>query len=405
MPQNKEKTATGNEIAIIGMDGRFPGASSITQFFENLKQGKESITFLTDEELRQAGVEESLIQDPHYVKTAFVLDNIDKFDASFFNIPPNDAQIMDPQQRLLMECAWATLENAGYIPDKLEPVVGMFCGSGGSVSSYLLECLKYNAAIRGETGSLEHLGNDKDFVGTKISYKLNITGPSINVQTACSTTAVAVRLACQSILNRESDMALAGGVDIRIPHRAGYLLKRGSIFSHDGHVRAFDANAQGMVFGSGLGLVLLKPLAQAVKDHDQIYAVIKGSAINNDGGQKMSYMATAAKGQVRCMQKAFEAAQISPDTISYVETHGTGTLMGDPVEVTALTQAFHAANPGKKQYCALGSVKSNIGHADIASGIASLIKTTLCLKHKTLVPSINFVLPIPRSIFSKHLFM
>lgn len=298
-----------------------------------------------------------------------------------------------------MQCAWATFEDAGYTPDKSESVVGVFTGSGGSVSSYLLECLKYDASIRGETGSLEHMGNDKDFISTKISYKLNITGPSINVQTACSTSIVAVHLACQSILNKECDMALAGGVCVRVPHRVGYILKRGSIFSHNGHVRAFDADAQGMAFGSGLGLVLLKPLEHAIKDHDQIYAVIKGSAINNDGGQKMSYMATTAKGQVRCMQKAFEAAQISPDTISYVEAHGTGTIMGDPVEVAALTQMFHSADSNKKQYCALGSVKSNIGHIDIAAGIASLIKTAMCLRHKTLVPSINYDNPNPKIDF------
>jgi acyl transferase domain-containing protein len=402
--KNQNQTATGNEIAIIGMDGRFPGASSVRHYFENLKKGKESITFLTDEELRQAGVEESLIQDPQYIKAAFLLDDIEKFDASFFNISPRDAQIMDPQQRLLMECAWATFENAGYVPDQLASDVGMFCGSGGSVSSYLLECFQHDSAIRGETGSLEHLGNDKDFVGTKISYKLNITGPSINVQTACSTTAVAVHMACQSILNGECDMALAGGVTVRVPHRVGYILKKGSIFSHDGHVRPFDANAQGMVFGSGLGLVLLKPLAQAIQDHDQIYAVIKGSAINNDGGRKMSYMAASAKGQVRCMQKAFEAARVSPDTISYVETHGTGTVMGDPVEVTALTQAFQTAEQTKKQYCGLGSVKSNIGHTDIVSGIASLIKTVMCLHHKTLVPSINFVTANPKIDFQQSPF-
>ncbi len=397
----KKKEVLSEDIAIIGMSGRFPGASSIPEFFENLKEGKESITFFRDEELREAGVEESFIQAAHYIKAAPVLDDIDKFDASFFNIPPVEAKVLDPQQRLLLECAWATFEDAGYVPEKLVPMVGVFSGSGGAVSNYLLECLRYDSTIRGATGGIEHLGNDKDFVSTRVSYKLNIKGPSINVQTACSTSLVAVHLACQSILHQECDMALAGGVNIRIPHRVGYALKKDSIFSHDGHVRAFDADAQGIVFGSGLGLVLLKPLEQAMRDHDQIYAVIKGSAFNNDGGQKMSYMATTATGQVRCMRKAFEKAKVSPKTVNYVEAHGTGTAMGDPVEVTALTRMFDSPATHKGDYCALGSVKNNIGHLDIAAGVASLIKTAMCLKHKTLVPCINYKTANPKIDFNE----
>lgn len=404
-PINKKTPKySDNDIAIIGMSGRFPGAANIRQFFENLKNGEESITFLSDEELRRAGIEEYLIQDPNYIKTAFVLENIDRFDASFFNIPPSDAETLDPQQRLSLECAWSAFEDAGYTAGSSEAAVGMFCGSGGSVSSYLLECIKCDAGLQGETASLPHLGNDKDFVSTKISYKLNITGPSINVQTACSTSLVAVHMACQSIINNECDMALAGGVNIRIPHRIGYILKKGSIFSHDGHVRAFDANAQGIVFGSGLGLILLKPVKRAINDRDHIYAVIKGSAINNDGGEKMSYMATTAKGQVRCMEKAFQAAKILPETISYIEAHGTGTSMGDHVEITALTRLFDTKISGKKQYCAVGSVKSNIGHSEIAAGIAGLIKTVLCLKHRTLVPSINYSIPNPNINFKETAF-
>ena len=267
-------------VAIIGMACRWPGADTPAEFWSNLCGGVESIAFFTDAELRSAGVPEAMLRDPRYVKAAPVLADVERFDAGFFGYSPREATLMDPQQRLFLEVAWEAFEDAGYAPDSGDGVVGVFAGGGGVVTSYLL-ANQGDPAFPGQTASLQHIGNDKDFLATRVSFKLNLTGPSVTVQTACSTSLVAVHLACQSIASGESDMALAGAATVRIPHRVGYLAEKGNVYSLDGHCRAFDANGQGTIFGSGVGAVLLKGLRRAVADRDHVYAVIKG-----DGGQQ-----------------------------------------------------------------------------------------------------------------------
>ncbi len=392
-----------SDIAIIGMAGRFPGSTSTHEFWTNLCAGRSGITALSDEELLAHGVSAEALADPNYVKVAPLLADHDCFDAEFFWVPPRDAEIMDPQHRLLLECAWSAMEDAGYPPDTQPGRVGVFAGSGGIVSSHLLSCTEHYADVIGKTGGSWHVGNDKDFVPTRLSYKLNLRGPSIAVQTACSTSLVAVHLACQSIRSGECGMALAGAVSVRTPHRAGYLYESGNILSADGQVRAFDANARGVVFGSGVGMVLLKPLQQALADGDCIHAVIKGSAINNDGGQKMSFLATKVEGQLDCMRAALDSAGVSADSLGYIEAHGTGTAMGDPIEVLALSRLFRSETQ-RRQFCAIGSVKNNIGHLDIAAGMASLIKVAMCLKFQRIPPCVNFTTPNPKIDFESSPF-
>ncbi|MBD8525908.1 type I polyketide synthase [Pseudomarimonas arenosa] len=392
-----------SDIAIIGMAGRFPGSTSTHEFWANLCAGRSGIAALSDEELLANGVSAKTLADPNYVKAAPLLADHDCFDSEFFMVPPRDAEIMDPQHRLLLECAWSAMEDAGYPPDTQPGRVGVFAGSGGIVSSHLLSCAAHYADVVGKTGGSWHLGNDKDFVPTRLSYKLNLRGPSVAVQTACSTSLVAVHMACQSIRSGECDMALAGAVSVRTPHVAGYLYESGNIFSADGQVRAFDADARGVVFGSGVGMVLLKSLQQALADGDCIHAVIKGSAINNDGGQKMSFMATKVEGQVDCMRAALDNAGVSADSIGYIEAHGTGTAMGDPIEILALSRLFRCETE-RRQFCAIGSVKNNIGHIDIAAGMASLIKVAMSLKHQHIAPCINFSTPNPKIDFESSPF-
>ncbi len=394
-------------IAIIGMAGRFPGARNIDQYRQNLENGVESITFFSDEELLAQGIPPSRLANPHYVKAAPLLPDSEMFDAALFQYSPSEAELMDPQHRLLLECAWEALENAGYPPrpsDLHAPrPIGVFTGGGGLMSSYLLSDVHINQNIIGTTGSRGHIGNDKDYLSTRISYKLNLHGPSLTVQTACSTSLVAVHLACQSLLSGECKMALAGGVTVREPQRVGYLYKEDDIFSPDGHCRPFSADAQGTIFGSGVGLVLLKPLADAYRDGDAIVAVIRGSAVTNDGGQKVSYWSTRAEGQAAAMAQALAVAGVEPQSIGYIETHGTGTLVGDPVEVFALSRVFaHVGKSGLAgQACAIGSVKSNIGHLEAAAGIAGLIKAVLSINRKKLFPSLNFNKPNPKINFAR----
>ncbi len=386
------------DIAIIGMAGRFPGSTSTHEFWTNLCAGRSGIAVLSDEELLASGVSAKALADPNYVKVAPLLADHDCFDAEFFWVPPRDAEIMDPQHRLLLECAWSALEDAGYPPDTQPGRVGVFAGSGGIVSSHLLSCTEHYDDVVGKTGGSWHVGNDKDFAPTRLSYKLNLRGPSVAVQTACSTSLVAVHMACQSIRLGESEMALAGAVSVRTPHRAGYLYESGNILSADGQVRAFDANARGVVFGSGVGMVLLKSLQRALADGDCIHAVIKGSAINNDGGQKMSFLATKVEGQLDCMRAALDSAGVSADSLGYIEAHGTGTAMGDPIEILALSRLFRSETQ-RRQFCAIGSVKNNIGHLDIAAGMASLIKVAMCLKFQRIPPCVNFATPNPKIDF------
>ena len=390
-------------VAIIGIACRFPGAPDHRTFWRNLCGGVESISFFSDAELREAGVDPALLHDPAYVRAAPVLADVDRFDAAFFEYSPKEARLMDPQHRLLLEVAWEAFEDAGYRPGASEAPVGVFVGSGGVVTSYLVNHLPDAAELPGQTGSLSHIGNDKDFLSTRISYKLDLRGPSLNVQTACSTSLVAVHLAAQAILAGECDMALAGAATVRVPQRAGYLSVKGDILSPDGHCRAFDAEAQGTVFGSGVGVVLLKDVAMAVADRDNIYAVIRGTAINNDGAAKVSYTASSVPGQARAMVEAMGLAGISPDAIGYVECHGTGTVVGDPLEIEALTRAFRTRT-SRSGYCAVGSVKTNIGHLEQTAGIAALIKAALSLKHGTIPPSLNFRKANPKIDFARSPF-
>lgn len=381
-------------IAVIGMAGRFPGACNLTEFWRNVRDGIESISFFTDDQLLAAGASASDLQDPNYVRAAAILDNVEHFDAAFFGFSPKEAAIMDPQHRHFLECAWEALENAGWCPDEFSGQIGVYAGSG--MNSYLIQNLLTNHELVADTGIflLKQTGNDKDVLATRVSYQLNLTGPSLAVQTACSTSLVAIHLACQSLLNHECDMALAGGVTIEIPHGLGYVYREGEILSRDGHCRAFDANSSGTIFGSGLGIVVLRRFEDALRDGDIIHAVIRGTAINNDGARKVGYLAPSVAGQADAITEALAVAGLAARSISYVETHGTGTRVGDPIEITALTQAFRESTD-EIGFCGIGSLKTNVGHLDAAAGVAAFIKTVLSLEHRQLPPSLNFSKPNP----------
>ena len=390
----------GLEIAIIGMAGRFPKARDLEQLWQNLKDGFEAISFFTDEELAAEGVSPRLLADPGYVKAAGVLEDVELFDAAFFDVLPREAELLDPQQRLLLECAWEALERAGYAGTSRS--VGVFAGTNRN--SYLVHNLASNTEVLAEVGGLAvALASEPDFIATRLSYKLNLSGPSLTVQTACSTSLVAVHLACQSLLGGECDLAIAGGASVRSPRKGGHLYQPGGISSPDGHCRTFDARAQGTVLGQGLGVVVLKPLEDALADGDSIHAVIKGSAINNDGGVKAGFTAPSREGQARVIRAAHRRAEVEPDSIDYVEAHGTATPLGDPIEVAALTRAFQSSTK-RRQLCALGSVKTNLGHLDAAAGIAGLIKTVLALEHRQIPPSLHFEAPNPEIDFASSPF-
>jgi acyl transferase domain-containing protein/thioesterase domain-containing protein len=375
-------------IAIVGMAGRFPGARNTAEFWRNLREGVESIRDLTDAELLAAGATAEDLANPDYVRRAAVLDGVPLFDAPFFGFSPRDASIMDPQHRHFLECAWEALEDAAHPPQQFSGSIGVFAGSG--MNSYLIHNLLANRRLVASAGlfQLKQTGNDKDVLATRVSYQLDLRGPSINVQTACSTSLVATHMACQSLLNFECDMALAGGVTIEIPHGLGYIHREGEILSRDGHCRSFDASSSGTVFASGLGIVVLRRLEDALADHDHIRAVILGSAINNDGARKVGYLAPSVEGQAEVIREALDYAGVPASSISYVETHGTGTRVGDPIEVRALTQAF--GDSGGRGTTAIGSLKSNVGHLDAAAGVSGLIKTTLALEHAQIPASLHF---------------
>jgi acyl transferase domain-containing protein len=376
-------------IAIVGMAGRFPGARNLTEFWRNLHDGVEAVRDRTDAELLAAGATREELANPDYVKRASILDDVPMFDAAFFGFSPRDAAIMDPQHRHFLECAWEALETAGHAPASFNGSIGVFAGSG--MNTYLIHNLLANRKLLETAGlfQLKQTGNDKDVLATRVSYQFDLRGPSINVQTACSTSLVAVHLACQSLLNFECDMALAGGVTIEIPHGQGYVYREGEILSRDGHCRSFDASSSGTVFASGVGLVVLRRLEDALEDHDHIHAVILGSAINNDGARKVGYLAPSVEGQAEVIAEAQDFAGVTADEISYVETHGTGTVVGDPIEVRALTQAFRRTAT-RTGYCGIGSLKSCVGHMDAAAGVAGLIKTVLSLEHAQIPPTLNF---------------
>jgi acyl transferase domain-containing protein len=380
-----------NSVAIIGLHGKFPKSPDLKAFWDHLKEGNELITFFSEEEL-------STLKDNrrNYVSAKGYLEEVECFDAPFFGYSPREAEYIDPQQRVLLECAWNALENAGYDPSQTQKRIGVFAGS--SISTYfifnVLPHLMRSDWHNPYTQSIAMTGNDKDFLSTRISYKLNLRGPSKTVQTACSTSLVAVHDACQNLLDYSCDMALAGGVSITCPPKTGYVYFKEGINSPDGHCRAFDANAQGTLIGNGAGIVVLKRLEDALNDRDSIHAIILGSAVNNDGNRKLGYTTPSIEGQSEVITEAIALSGINPETISYVETHGTGTIIGDPVEVKALTRAYQAWTD-KKQFCAIGSVKTNIGHLDAAAGIAGLIKVVLSMKHGLLPPSLHYVSPNP----------
>ncbi|MGA3212033.1 MAG: SDR family oxidoreductase [Terriglobales bacterium] len=382
------------DIAVVGMAGRFPGARNLYEFWRNLAEGVESITQFSDEELLSGGVPAAYVDNPDYVKAAPILEDPGKFDADFFGFLPSEARTMDPQHRILLELAQEALEDAGYDPNRYPGRIGVFTGS--AFNTYFMDCRLGSQFAQEYIPTL--IASDKDFLSTRISYKLNLKGPSLTIQTACSTSMVAVHLARQSLLNEESDMALAGAISVRVPHRVGYFCGGGGVVSPDGHVRAFDASANGTVFGSGGGILVLKRLADALADGDNIHAVIKGSAINNDGSEKAGYTTPSVNGQADVVVEALANAAVEADSITYIEAHGSGTPVGDPVEIRALTKAFRNFTQ-RTAYCAIGSVKTNVGHLDAAAAVAGMIKTILALKHRTLPPSLHFRQPNPEIDF------
>jgi acyl transferase domain-containing protein/NADPH:quinone reductase-like Zn-dependent oxidoreductase len=384
-------------IAVIGMAGRFPGAPDVAQFWRNLAGGVESITFFSRAELARRGVAAELLDDPLYVKAGAVLDGIETFDADFFGFTPREAEIVDPQHRVFLECAWEALEDSGYDPESYDGQIGIYAGAGPS--TYLLNYLMHRGDVLRSVGALQlQLGNNKDYVPLRVSYKLHLRGPSVNVNTACSSSLVAVHLACQSLIDHQCDIALAGGVGIQVPQNQGYLYAPNGITSPDGHCRAFDAGAQGTVGGNGAGIVVLKRYGEALADRDAIRAVILGSAVNNDGGKKVGFTAPSVDGQSRVIHEALAIAEVDPATLGYVEAHGTGTPLGDPIEVAALTEVIRSYTSQSK-FCALGSVKTNIGHLDEAAGVTGLIKTVLALERAEIPPSLHFERPNPEIDF------
>jgi amino acid adenylation domain-containing protein/non-ribosomal peptide synthase protein (TIGR01720 family) len=385
-------------IAIVGMHCRVPGAASVDALWQNLRDGVESVATLGDDELLNAGVDPALLHDPDYVKARAVLDGIDLFDAGFFGYTPREAELLDPQQRLFLECAWESLELCGGFSGREDRHVGVFAGCGAN--SYLLHNLAGNRDL---LRSLDHyklgISTERDFVATRVSYKLNLHGPSLSIATACSTSLVAVHVACQSLLNEECDVAMAGGVSIPIPHRQGYVYHDNGVLSPDGHCRAFDADARGTAIGAGVAIVVLKRYADAVADSDHIWAIIRGSNINNDGSLKAGFTAPSVPGQSEAIEEAIAISGVDPETIGYVETHGTGTALGDPIEIAALTRAFRKAGHRGNRTCAIGSIKTNLGHLDAAAGAIGLIKAALALHHREIPPSLNFSRPNPEIDF------
>ncbi|HSD64458.1 MAG TPA: amino acid adenylation domain-containing protein, partial [Ignavibacteriaceae bacterium] len=404
---HEKKITAETDIAIIGMAGKYPGADNIHEFWKNLVNGVESISFFTNEEL-EILPKGNLNSEVKFIKARGYLKDTDKFDAEFFGFNPREAAVMDPQHRLFLECAWSALEDAGYSPDKYHGSIGIFAGS--SLNTYLIyNVLKDRESAEEMVNSYQIAdyttltGNDNAFLTTKIAYKLGLKGPAINLQTACSTSLVAIEQAYRSLVTGQCDMALAGGVSITFPQKRGYFFVDGSIGSADGHCKPFDADATGTVFSHGAGIVVLKRLKDAIKDGDSVYAVIKSVAVNNDGSDKAGYMTPSVEGQSEVILKAQKSAGIDPSTIKYVETHGTGTPVGDPIEVASLEKAFRASTK-ENQFCGIGSVKSNVGHTDAAAGVTGLIKTVLSLYHRLIPPTLHYKNPNPAIDFANSPF-
>jgi phthiocerol/phenolphthiocerol synthesis type-I polyketide synthase E len=379
---------SGQDIAVIGFACRFPGAGDVWRYWSNIEAGRVSITTLTTEELLRNGVPQSEVDDPWYVPFRGRIDGAEYFDADFFGITPKDAALTDPQHRLLLQTAWEALETAGLTTNRPFGRVGVFAGSG--FGHYLVNSVLKDPDVTGSHGLLAAvLGNEKDHLAAKIAYRLDLGGPALTVQTACSTSLVAVHLACQSLRTGDADVVLAGGVSVPFPQDTGYLYEPGGVLSPDGGCRPFDATAAGTVPGGGVGMVVLKRLDDAVRDGDLVYAVVKGSAINNDGGAKAGYTAPGVRGQLDVLSLAYANAAVAPESVGYVEAHGTATEVGDAIELAALTEVFG----GRDRPCSLGSVKANIGHLDAAAGVAGFIKAVLALHFERIPPMAGLTRP------------
>ncbi|MFN3953863.1 MAG: type I polyketide synthase [Pararhodobacter sp.] len=399
MASDHQDTSREHDIAIIGMAAHLPGAGSVGQYWDNLRAGIRTIRRLSEEELLAAGEDPALLKRPDYVPFSAPLEGYAHFDAEFFGFSPREAAILDPQHRQFLETAWEALENAARMPERFAGTIGVYAGCG--MGSYFYFNLCSNSELVRDVGQflLRHTGNDKDFLSTRVSHIFDLRGPSVNIQTACSTSLVAVHYAAQALLSGECDMALAGGVTVEMPQGRGYLYRENEILSPDGECHAFDHRAQGTVFGSGAGCVVLRRLDDARRDGDHIWAVIRGTAINNDGAQKAGYLAPSVEGQARAVSEALALAEVPAETVDYVECHGTGTYLGDPIEVAALTQAFRESTEATG-FCRIGSVKTNIGHLDTAAGVASLIKASLALHHREMPPSLGYEAPNPAIDFA-----
>ncbi|MEU6237408.1 beta-ketoacyl synthase N-terminal-like domain-containing protein, partial [Kitasatospora sp. NPDC047058] len=386
---------TARDIAIVGMAGRFPGARDLDEFWSNLRDGVESVSFYTREQLLAAGAPPEDVARPNFVPAGAALDGIDRFDAEFFGYTPREAETMDPQHRVFLETAWEALEHSGHVPSRLTGRVGVFGGAG--TNNYLAN-IHSNPDVVDAIGRTQVLlGNELGFLASRVAYKLDLRGPSVSLRTACSTSLVAVHLACRALRDGDCETALAGGVFVNPDQERGYLHQDGSFLSPDGHCRPFDARAAGTVFGSGVGVVVLKRLDDALAAGDTVHAVVKGTAVNNDGAVKVGFTAPAVDGQAEVITAALRDAGVAPEEIDYVEAHGTGTALGDPVEVRALASAYRGVPAGA---VALGSLKANIGHLDAAAGVAGVIKTVLALRHETLPPTLHFTAPNPAIDFA-----
>ena len=395
--QRPVKVRPFEPIAIIGMRGRFPGANDLETYWQNLAQGVESIVTLTPEEIRASGVPDSVSRLPGYVNASPVLDAVDMFDAEFFGFSARDASLTDPQHRLFLETAWEALEDAGYEPANFSGPIGVF--GGCEMSTYLYQLSQNADALRYVDGMQLMVTNDKDHLCTQVAYRLNLRGPSVTVQTTCSTSLVAVAMACESLQSGACEMALAGGVTVRVPQRGGYFYTAGSILSPDGHCRPFDVNAQGTIVGSGVGIVVLKRLSDALASRDNVRAVILGTGINNDGNDKVGYTAPSFRGQAAAIRAAHAISGVAAESIGYVEAHGTGTILGDPIELSALTEVFQEKTK-RRAFCGVGSVKSNFGHLSCAAGVAGLIKTVLALERGAIPPTLHYTAPNPAIDFA-----
>jgi phthiocerol/phenolphthiocerol synthesis type-I polyketide synthase E len=396
MSSNSASNGFLKGVAIIGMAARVPGAKNVQEFWHNLTHEIESISNFSDKELIESGVDiASVANDPSYVRAGSVLEDVELFDAAFFGVNPKEAELMDPQGRVILECSWEALEHSGYNPENCPGSVAVYVGGSTSNTYFQNNLYPQRHSIEAINSFHTLVNNEVDSLALRISYKLDLKGPSVTVLSTCSSSLVAIYHACESLLNRHCDMALAGGISLRLPQKQGYWYEEGGMNSLDGHCRPFDEQAHGTVFGSGVGIVVLKRLEDAVRDGDSVCAVIRGIAINNDGAAKRGYAAPSADGQARAIRMAHAAAGVDARSISYVEAHGTATPLGDPIEVRGLTQAFRATTDDRN-FCGLGSVKANIGHLDTTSGVAGLIKTALALRYGVLPPTLHYSKPNPK---------